>query len=713
MAQELERQLEAVAMAIPTSEGHLRRTPDGTNFVQKMVSKVRRNIVSRSSFHDSLPAASPSAASVVWAFSTCRTALGSAARLCPATVWASDVGTREYLRQGLLKDFIAGLTVTAILIPQGMAYGLLAEVPPVTGLHTALLPCLGYMVTGTCKHLSVGPFALISMLSAKAVMSVVPEPHDDPTAAVAASAVVAAIVGAVLVVLGFLRCGFIATFLSDSVLSGFCTAASLIIPLSQLKYAFQVTVPRGCTFFVTLWNIVHKILDGQWNVATVTIFVISLVTLVLVQALTRNPPKRFERFLKTVPIPGDLVVVVISTLCCWMFDLENTADVRDLGRVSASLPDIRWPDLGKFDVLKLFPQSLVVAIMTYITAMSVSSVFGLQHGYLVDSNQELVALGVANLLGCISSSFPAAASFSRSAVVASAGAASPLHNAWVVGMLVLVLLYFSPMLQTLPLAALAAIVVMAFRSLLQGGLQECHLAWHVSVKDFAMWNVAFWSTLLFDVTAGIAVAVLSDVLLLFYQTTQPSHTILARMRWMAHVYRNRETFAAQITHMDSVLIFRFHASLHFANREVFHTSLLAEFDQQDRKARRRNSRTTHVVCDFSVIHNIDMSACRMLLLVRKHLRERGATLIVTGIRESVHRKVDDMGLFQLATEGVISEGDVVCFRDMHDAVLYVEGRLALPLLVPEAPESRSLLLFGQLRAESTRGEDVQCAGQTG
>mmetsp|Transcript_565 Transcript_565/g.1524 ORF Transcript_565/g.1524 Transcript_565/m.1524 type:complete len:747 (-) Transcript_565:286-2526(-) len=680
------------AVTIPPSESYVARTSAGEYFLNTMATKAKDALVKRKTSAFSM--SEESDGGCYGALVKMRSKVKSAGvNLCPLVNWMPEIATREYLTRGLLKDFLTGVTVTAILIPQGMAYGMLAHVPPVTGLYTALMPGVGYMMTGTCRHLSVGPFALVSMLSAQAMMAVVPNPAEDPVAATEVSAVIAAIVGITLVLLGFLRCGFIATFLSDSVLSGFCTAASLIIPASQLKYAFQVSVPRGAGFFMTLWNVAHEVCHGRANWCAFTIFLASVVTIMVLQAFNKNPPKRIAHIIQTAPVPAELCVVVLSTLVCSVANLKSLAGVQELGQVPSKLPEIKLPDLMKYDMYVLVPNALVVALMTYITAMSISSVFGKKYGYHVDSNQELIALGAANLLGCTSSCFPAAASLSRSAVVASAGAASPLHNAWVAVMLVFVLMYFSKFLVTLPLAALSAIVVMAFKSLLFGGLAECSQAWHVSFHDFGMWMIAFWSTLACNVTTGIAVSVFADIFCLFYQTTRPSYSVLRRMKGFPNVYRNRDAFESQTVKLESVLIFRCHAPLHFANREVFHTNLWTELSHQMRRKWRQDE-TCCVVCDFSAMLSIDMSACRMLVQLRKELQDKRTKLVIAHVNEAVYCKMDDMGLFRLAKAGTISDFDVVCFRELHDAVLYAEGALSLPPLPENSDQSNLVLHFG-------------------
>jgi len=603
----------------------------------------------------------------------------------------------------MFKDAVCGLTVAAIVVPQGMAYGMLAGLPPVNGLYTAMLPVLGYTLFGTCMHLSVGPFALISMLTAEGIFLVVDEPVKEPEAAVDAAKVLSLLSGVTLLLMGILRLGFIGTFLSDPVLSGYCTAVAIIIPMSQMKYAFQVYFPRG-NFISTVENLLKNIDDvNYWSFG---IFLVSLVTIYLTQMVNQRKP---FNFLKKFPIPAELLVLVLSTLTIWVFKLDKYQNVQTLGLIPEGLPDFSFPDLGRFDISKMLTASFMVSLMTYITATSVSKTFARKFRYEIDSNKELIAFGIANLLGCVSSCYPAAASLSRTAVVGSSGAATPLHNIWMVGILVIVLMFSGELIQTLPSAALAAIVVMAFKSLLINGFAEARMMRRVSPSDFLMWSIAFWGTLTTNVTVGIAVAVAADIFFLFYKTTRPSYNVLGRLSGTENVYRPRKQCAAAEM-VPGVLIFKFNAPLIFANKEVFIKELERELRRLDaemndvaedttkilnfwcnlqtlagafvdgvvRRGRENMSGdkivvyTTSVIIECSPMTHVDITAARALEKLRTQLKERGTRLILCHVKYDCYCKFDLMGLFAATDD---SSFDVVCFRELHDAVLFGEGRL--------------------------------------
>jgi len=529
----------------------------------------------------------------------------------------------------------------------------------------------------------------------------VPDPGADPGAAVAAAGVIALLSGLVLLAMGLLRLGFIATFLSDPVLSGYSTAVSVIIPTSQLKYAFQVKVPHG-TFIQTCKGLVTEILKGHIHIFALGIFLASLVIILVLQAVNRS--KRFP-CLKKFPIPAELLVVVLSTAACRL--CVSATGVSVLGEIEQGLPHFELPQLDRFDIEKLISSVLIVSLMTYVTAMSVSKTFARKFGYEVDNNQELLALGFSNIVGSLSSSFPAAASFSRTAIVGSSGAATPLHNLWTVLILALVLLFCGPLIASLPHAALAAIVAVSFKSLLLNGFEEMRKCWRVSVSDFMMWSVAFWSTLSTNVTIGIAVAVGADVLFLFWKSTMPSYSVLGRLKGTERLYRSRHHFV-EAQAIRGLMIFRFDESLHFANREVFATKLRQELRAHDAELNATSpsesasfwssllslggsllqmrpglqdhetpkKAVTAIVLDFSPMSHIDISGIRTLEKLRAALSVRGTRIILAHCKYVCYQRLFGMGFFDAFEAS--RRFDVVCFRDLHDAVLFAEGRLPMP-----------------------------------
>eukprot|EP00927_Polykrikos_kofoidii_P039258 TRINITY_DN33680_c0_g1_i1.p1 TRINITY_DN33680_c0_g1~~TRINITY_DN33680_c0_g1_i1.p1 ORF type:complete len:700 (-),score=104.59 TRINITY_DN33680_c0_g1_i1:100-2175(-) len=595
---------------------------------------------------------------------------GTSLRRClPVLKWLPE-HCRDISVGILFQDVIAGLTVAAVLLPQGIAYGMLSGLPAVYGLYTALLPPLTYMLLGTCMHLCVGPFALIAIISESAVSKVVPDMKANPSTAAEVSAALAFMVGGCLVLFSVFRLGFLAAFLSDPVMSGFCTACSLIIPMSQLKHALQLEVPKG-TFVETGIHIFRHI--GEANQTTFTIAALSLLGILALQFINKNPPKCLRNALRGLPLPAELIVSAVATGSVALFELDACPGscVHVLGKVPSTLPVPSLPSVSMDLCSQLWSDVLVIALLIYIISMTITKTYGRRFGYEIDNNQELMALGMANVLGSFCSSFPASSSLSRTAIAESAGARSPLHSLWTTLTMVLVLRYATELLQPLPMAVLSAVVMMAFKPLLMNGLTECKKCFNVSVSDFAVWQVAFWLTLVFGVRKGIALAVCADVLHLIYRTSRPAYSVLGRVRGSDNLYQTAAHFE-DVVHLKDVLIFRFESPLHFACREVFASSVWHELKLASKVS---GKPVKAVVLDASAISHVDMSACRTLDKLRRELytADPKVRLVVSNCNAKVFSKMEDMDIF--TSFEASGDFDVVAFCELHDAVLYVEQRV--------------------------------------
>jgi len=496
-------------------------------------------------------------------------------------------------------------------------------------------------------------------------------------------------VGVELFAFWLLKLGFMASFLSDSVISGFCTASALIIPLSQLKYAFQLSVPDG-TFLETLQALLTGILAGETNIASFVIFATSLTIIIAVQRLNKSsslPPSL--SFVRKYPLPAELMVLVLTTSTCKIFDLGACPGpcVRLLGDVPAGLPPLSMPSFEVSELRALLEPSLIIALMVYILSMSVSKVFGHKFGYEVDNNQELLAFSVTNMLSAVSCGYPASGTFSRTAIAAGSGATSPLHGFFTVVIVGFVLAFCTQLVRTLPLAALAAIVVMAFKSLLLDGFAEGHKTFRISASNFMVWQVAFWATLVENVTRGLMIAVIADILHLFYKTTQPSHSLLGRMNESS--YRDMR-YWEEATPVAHVIIFRFNGPLHFANRDSFLAGLwehIFAFDappSDSLKGKHERLLKTHdgplraVVIDASPMSHIDMSAGKSLVKLSEELRSRGVRLIIGHCNYECRKMMEDMGLFLPSknADGLWTPSlDVRWFRDLAEAVDCAESEM--------------------------------------
>ncbi|MBT8401058.1 MAG: solute carrier family 26 protein [Rhodothermia bacterium] len=507
----------------------------------------------------------------------------------------------EYDPEHLRGDLSAGLTVGVMLIPQGMAYALIAGLPPIYGLYASLVPLVAYALLGTSRQLAVGPVAMVSLLVAAGIT---PLAEPDSADYIALAIILALMVGALQLVLGLARFGFLVNFLSHPVLAGFTSAAALIIGASQLKNLLGVPIERS--------NYVYKIVAsaiqqaGDIHVATVLIGIGSIAVLVL---LRRWKPT----------FPGPLVAVVLTTVLVWATSAHE-AGVSIVAAVPGGLPTPGLPAINLADLSQLAPTAIVIALVGFMESIAVAKAFASRHRYRVDANQELVALGVANIAGAFFRSFPTTGGFSRTAVNSQAGARSTLASIFSAAVILLTLLFLTPLFYYMPTAVLAAIIMVAVAGLVD--LKEARFLWRVDRRDFALMMLTFAATLVLGIEEGIVVGIVASLILVIYQSTVPHSARLGRLPG-TNTYRNIKRYPAA-EQIEGVPILRVDASMYFANTE-FVRDMLEEAAKGSRA----------VILDMYPVNRIDSTAAHALLEVVGLMANRGTTLLVSGAKGPV------------------------------------------------------------------------------
>ena len=547
------------------------------------------------------------------------------ARWLPIAGWG-----RTYDRRDLRSDLAAGLTIGAMLVPQAMAYALLAGLPPEVGLYAATIPVLVYAVLGTSRQLAVGPVAIVSLLTAEALAPLV---EEGTSGYLAAAALLALMVGVVHIVLGLGRLGFLVNFLSHSVLVGFTAAAAIIIGFSQVKHLFGISVPRQDHFHQTVAEVVRA-LDGT-NGTTLVLGLAAVATLV---ALKRLAPR----------VPAALVVVVASILAVELFDLESRG-VRTVGDIPDSLPAFGLPDVGGSLLGDLFVTALVITLVGFMESIAVAKVYARRHRYELDANQELIGLGAANVASGLFGGYPVTGGFSRTAVNDTAGARTPLASIITAAIVLATIAFFTPLLSSLPNAALGAIIVMAVIGLIDVGEMR-HIA-AVKRSDLIGLSVAFFGTLALGIELGIAVAVVASMLVVFARMSMPHSAVLGHVDGTTS-YRNVGRFPEART-VDGVRILRVDAALSFVNATNVKALLLHHADDIDTDPRA-------MVLDASGINDIDATGADMLDELLPELDDRGVALHVTDVKGPVRDVLRRAGLWDRL-------GDRV-HTSTHDAV---------------------------------------------
>ncbi len=520
-----------------------------------------------------------------------------------------------YDREQLGSDLSAGLTVGVMLIPQGMAYALIAGMPPIYGLYASLVPLVVYALMGTSRQLAVGPVAMVSLLVAAGVG---PLAGGDPDRYIALALLLALMVGVIQLSMGLLRFGFLTNFLSHPVLAGFTTAAALIIGASQLRHLFGVDLPNS--------NHVHEILGALWGqvgaIHGLTL-AMGIVAIGLLVGLKRWRPT----------FPAALTVVALFTAAVWLLGLEG-AGLRVVGVVPGGLPAPVLPPLDPASVWALMPVALTIALVGFMESIAVAKVYATKNRHEVDPNRELVALGAANLVGALFRAFPTTGGFSRTAVNDQAGARTTVATLVSAAIIGLTLLFLTGLFRTLPTAVLAAIVMVAVANLVNWR-EAVHL-WRVDRQDFWMMAITFAATLGLGIEEGILVGVLVSLGALVYETSRPHAAVLGRLPG-TETYRNLARHP-EAEAPEGVTIYRLDSALCFANVEFLRDQVrgLVEADPAPHT----------FVFDFHAVNGVDSTGLHHLEELLGYLARMGIAVYFAGVKGPVMDRLRRAGLDQ-------------------------------------------------------------------
>lgn len=548
-------------------------------------------------------------------------------RYFPIFQWLST-----YKKGSLSGDISAGLTVGIMLIPQGMAYAMIAGLPPVFGLYASLVPQIIYAIMGTSRQLAVGPVAMDSLLVASGLGALSLSGIDEY---ITMAIFLALFMGFIQLVLGLFRMGFLVGFLSKPVISGFTSAAAFIIGLSQLKHLLGTSIERSNQIHILIKNAFFTFTDI--HLVTLSIGLGSIVCIKIIKKINKK-------------IPAALVVVVLGVLGVYFFGLQNSG-VKIVGEIPQGLPSFRVPSIDYSRISELIPIAITLALIAFMEAISVAKAIEEKHDdYKIDANQELIALGTSNIIGSLFQSYPTTGGFSRTAVNDQAGAktgVSPLISALVVG---LTLLFLTPLFFYLPNAVLAAIIMVAVFGLIDF---DYPLQLLKTRKDeFVLLVLTFVITLTVGIKDGILVGILFSLLLLVYRTSRPHIAVLSKIKG-SNYFRNIERFEEDIETFDDFLILRFDSQLYFGNKDFFRKEIQKHINAKGKELK-------YIILNAEAINYIDSSAVHMLKQMIYELKINEIQLIIAGAigptRDIFYSSglIDDIGKENL-------------FVDTHDA----------------------------------------------
>ena len=549
----------------------------------------------------------------------------------------------KYPKQFLWSDFSAGLTVGIMLIPQGMAYAMIAGLPPVYGLYAALIPQLVYVLLGTSRQLSVGPVAMDSLLVASGLGALSLSGIEDY---IQMAVFLALFMGSIQVVLGLVRIGFLVNFLAKPVISGFTSAAAIIIGLSQFTSATGAEIPRS--------NQLQKLLVSVWNnwedIHGKTLLI--CLSAVIILLLSKKFLPKF---------PASLGVTLVGILAAYIFrwDLQGVAIVEDIPK---GLPAFGWPTVGLTDLQQLFPIAITLALIAFMEAISVAKAIEEKNKeQTVVPNQELVALGTANIIGALFQSYPTTGGFSRTAVNHQAGAKTQLSSVVSAAVIGLTLLFFTAYFYYLPTAILAAIIIVAVSGLVDFSYPR--LLYKTRKDEFLLWLLTFVMTLFVGITQGIIAGVLIALIFVIYRSSVPHVAILGRIK-NTNYYRNINRFKEDIEDPSSVLIFRFDSHMFFGNQEYFKQSLLSEIHK-------RPTPPQGVIVNLESVNHIDSTALFMLGELIENLQERNIRLVLAGAIGPVRDLLQNSRVRNLL-------GTEAFFENTHSAYLWFSEKIDPP-----------------------------------
>jgi SulP family sulfate permease len=519
----------------------------------------------------------------------------------------------SYKREYLSGDISAGVTVGIMLIPQGMAYAMIAGLPPVFGLYAALVPQVIYAIMGTSRQLAVGPVAMDSLLVASGLGALAISGIEEY---ISMAVFLALFMGLIQFLLGIMRMGFLVNFLSKPVISGFTSAAALIIGLSQLKHLLGTDIERSNQIHLLITN-AFKTID-KVNLYALGIGVAAIIILKIMKRVNKR-------------IPAALIVVVLSMLLVYFFNL-HTRGVKIVEDIPGGLPSFQVPSIDFSRVNELFPIAMTLALIAFMEAISVAKAVEVKHKeYEVNANKELIALGASNILGSFFQSYPTTGGFSRTAVNDQSGAKTGIAaiiSALVVG---LTLLFLTPLFYYMPNAVLAAIIMVAVFGLID---IKYPVKLYKNRKDeFTLLVLTFVITLTLGIKEGILLGVLFSLLLLVYRTSKPHMAVLGKIKG-TNYFKNINRFEKDVEIDEEILIVRFDAQLYFGNKDYFKNELLHLINT-------KNKIPKAIIIKSEPINYIDSSAVFMLENLIEELNEKQVRVLFSDVigptRDIIHK----------------------------------------------------------------------------
>ena len=586
-------------------------------------------------------------------------AISRLARYLPILDWG-----RNYRRDTFTSDMVAAVIVTIMLIPQSLAYALLAGLPAEMGLYASILPLVAYAIFGTSRALAVGPVAVVSLMTAAAIGKL---GLASPAEYAAAAIVLAFLSGLVLLALGVFRLGFLANFLSHPVIAGFITASGILIATSQLKHVLGISASGQ-----NLVEIVGSLLEniGQINLPTVVIGAASVAFLFwvrkglkpLLRAAGMGP-----RLADLLAKAGPVAAVAVTTLATWAFGLHERG-VAIVGTIPQGLPPLTLPRFDWELWSSLFGSAVLISIIGFVESVSVAQTLAAKRRQRIDPDQELIGLGASNIAASVSGGYPVTGGFARSVVNFDAGAETPAAGAFTAVGIALAALFLTPLLFFLPKATLAATIIVAVLSLVD--FRILRHTWNYKRADFAAVSATIALTLIFGVETGVSAGVLLSILLYLYRSSRPHVAEVGLVPGTEH-FRNIKRH--RVRTVPSLVTLRIDENLYFANARFLEDYILNRV-VEDRAVR-------DVVLMCSAVNEIDTSALESLEAINHRLREMGIRLHLSEVKGPVMDRLQRTDFLEHLT-GQVFLSQYAAWRALNGEDAGEPGQEAGPRAVP-------------------------------
>ena len=525
----------------------------------------------------------------------------------------------NYRRDWLAGDITAGLIVTVMLIPQSLAYAMLAGLPPEVGLYASILPLFAYALLGSSMTLAVGPVAIIALMTASALSPLAaPGSPEYGTLAV----LLALLSGALLLVAGLLRLGFLAWFLSHPVISGFISGSALLIAVGQLRHLLGVQLPSA-NVLATLEGLLARAHDT--NLTTAAIGTAAIALLLFARLYLGTLLMRLGMAAKTADLLSKLApmaVVILSTVLVASRRLDISAGVSVVGAVPAGLPRLAWPAIHLDQVSMLWLPAMLISLVGFVESVSIAQSLALKRGQRIKPDRELLGTGAANLASALSGAFPVAGGFARSVVNFSAGAHTPAAGMVSAVMMAIVLAGLTGLFHYLPHAVLAATIIVAVLGLVD--LRTLAEAWRYDKADAIALALTFCGVIVFGVETGIMIGVTLSLAVLVWRSSHPHMAVVGRVPGTEH-FRNVERHTVET--LPGLVALRIDESIYFANAQLLEEKIETLIQQQPG--------TRQILLILSAVNQLDTTALGMLDELDKSLAERRIVLLFAEVKGPV------------------------------------------------------------------------------